>query len=626
MAPRSSSRLRMLCIATGIAIAVSMVLMLPRQASAEAYTIDRLDGANRYDTMAQAVEVGFPSGSCSTAVVTSGEKFPDALVASSLVGTLDCPLITTNDKVLSSEAKQQLQRLGVTKVYILGGDDTVSPAVEKSIAALDGGRISVKRLEGKTRVETAVKAASEVRLIDASSDTCIVTKSSNFPDALAISAWAANTSSPIFYSENGAFNSQTVSAIKQGGYKKVIVLGDDSGTDGIKDSAVNALGLTSLRLAGIDRYATASAIVKWVTGLDTTKAFSPSASQLLSFDGMALSSGEKFMDALASVNVTGKMGSVLMLGYDNKTTRTVLQEIVGANRDEITSAYVLGAANTVSDEVYFWLDQALDRLKYSYEIYALNPYPIYTNCNTPLFIKTDNPDPEKGFSIECDAIEGWSVGIEFADVPYEGDTQIMNMRKVEGGWLAIVYFDTPGATEIVITEDPKTDWWGQTTGGKVGAVADIEIIDYSTVLNSWIDQKVDKYTDESMNSLEKLQAVANGLWDEFDYPYNDENGYVLLASKYGTYFDTYRWDSYTSPAALCTIAERIGGFEDIHNCYGDYYIGSPEWYNWHYYCRVTFEGEDYYVQACPFSDSGTIDRSEIEMLDFANPSKLILLS
>ena len=625
MAPRSSSRLRMLCIATGIAIAVSVVLMLPRQASAEAYTIDRLDGDIRYDTMAQAVEVGFPSGSCSTAVIASGEKFPDALVASSLVGALNCPLITTNDQVLSSEAKLQLQRLGVSNVYILGTDATISSAVEQSIASLNGG-IKTERLAGETRIETAIRAAAKTRANDASSDTCIVTKSSNFPDALAISAWAANTSSPIFYSEYGSFDNQTIEAIKQGGYKKVIVLGDDSGTDGIKDSAVKALGLTSIRLAGIDRYATAEAIEKWVTGLDSSKAFSPSSSQLLSFDGMALASGEKFADALASVNITSKNGSLLVLGFDNESTRATLLNFIGAHKEKILTAYVLGDENSVSDGVFSWLDKALDRLEYSYEIYALNPYPIYTNCSTPLFIKTDNPDPEKGFSIECDAMAGWSVGIEFADVPYEGDTQIMNMRKVEGGWLAIVYFDTPGATEIVITEDPETDWWGQTTGGKVGAVADIEIIDYSTVLNSWIDQKVDKYTDESMNSLEKLQAVANGLWDEFDYPYNDENGYVLLASKYGTYFDTYRWDSYTSPAALCTIAERIGGFEDIHNCYGDYYIGSPEWYNWHYYCRVTFKGEDYYVQACPFSDSGTIDRSEIEMLDFANPSKLILLS
>lgn len=197
MASRMSSKQRMLCIAAGIAIAVSVVLMLPRQASAEAYTIDRLDGDIRYDTMAQAVEVGFPSGSCSTAVIASGEKFPDALVASSLVGALNCPLITTNDQVLSSEAKMQLQRLGVSNVYILGTDATISSAVEQSIASLNGG-IKTERLAGETRIETAIRAAAKTRANDASSDTCIVAKSSNFPDALAISAWAANTSSPIF--------------------------------------------------------------------------------------------------------------------------------------------------------------------------------------------------------------------------------------------------------------------------------------------------------------------------------------------------------------------------------------------------------------------------------------------
>ncbi len=337
MASRMSSKQRMLCIAAGIAIAVSVVLMLPRQASAEAYTIDRLDGDIRYDTMAQAVEVGFPSGSCSTAVIASGEKFPDALVASSLVGALNCPLITTNDQVLSSEAKMQLQRLGVSNVYILGTDATISSAVEKSIASLNGG-IKTERLAGETRIETAIRAAAKTRANDASSDTCIVAKSSNFPDALAISAWAANTSSPIFYSEYGSFDNQTIEAIKQGGYKKVIVLGDDSGTDGIKDSAVKALGLTSIRLAGIDRYATAEAIEKWVTGLDSSKAFSPSSSQLLSFDGMALASGEKFADALASVNITSKNGSLLVLGFDNESTRATLLNFIGAHKDKILTA------------------------------------------------------------------------------------------------------------------------------------------------------------------------------------------------------------------------------------------------------------------------------------------------
>ena len=45
----------------------------------------------------------------------------------------------------------------------------------------------------------------------------------------------------------------------------------------------------------------------------------------------------------------------------------------------------------------------------------------------------------------------------------------------------------------------------------------------------------------------------------------------------------------------------IGGFEDIHNCYGDYPYGTAEWYMWHYTCRVKYQGKEYNFQGCPYS-------------------------
>ena len=57
----------------------------------------------------------------------------------------------------------------------------------------------------------------------------------------------------------------------------------------------------------------------------------------------------------------------------------------------------------------------------------------------------------------------------------------------------------------------------------------------------------------------------------FKYVTVHGNYLVSLAAEPNTpFFVSYRWDSCTSPAALCDFAKLIGGFDDIHNCYGDY--------------------------------------------------------
>lgn len=341
---------------TGV-FSAALALAATSQAYADvSYTsLERLGGENRYDTMSMVVDEAYPVGTCDVAVVASGEKFPDALTASSLVGALDCPLITTNGEELSPEAKGQLERLGVKKVYILGDDNTISQYVERQIKGL-ADVVEVERLKGETRVGTAIDIANEVRFIDPSSEFCIVTKSSTFPDALAISSWAAHTSTPIFFSEGGELSDETKDAIREGGYERIIVLGDDEGNDGITNSAVEDLGKYRIRLYGADRYETAAQIVLWETGYYPS---SPVAEDQLSYDGLAIASGEKFPDALASVSLTSARGSVLILANDNARTEYMAKEVLSGEAADINAAFVLGKNDSVSDKVYGWFSEAL---------------------------------------------------------------------------------------------------------------------------------------------------------------------------------------------------------------------------------------------------------------------------
>ena len=87
-------------------------------------------------------------------------------------------------------------------------------------------------------------------------------------------------------------------------------------------------------------------------------------------------------------------------------------------------------------------------------------------------------------------------------------------------------------------------------------------------------------------------------------------------------FITYRWNSATSPAALCRFAELIGGFDDIHDCFGDYTHGSYEWSRTHFYAKLTLGSETKYYAVCPMIPTGEVGEiKKIDLTDFKNMRK-----
>lgn len=104
--------------------------------------------------MGRVVQTAFPKQS-DYAVLASGDNFPDALAASSLAGALKAPIILTSSTTLSSEARNELQRLEARTVAIVGGSSAVSTAVENQVSQIvsDG---TVVRFSGETRIETAL--------------------------------------------------------------------------------------------------------------------------------------------------------------------------------------------------------------------------------------------------------------------------------------------------------------------------------------------------------------------------------------------------------------------------------------------------------------------------------------
>ena len=123
---------------------------------------ERVAGSGRYSTsVAAANEVtpGVMPGLGRTAIVASGEVFADALVAGPFAARGTHPVLLSSPDELHPDVADYLSAAGVEHVVVMGGTAALSAAVASAITDLG---VSVTRLAGATRYDTAVKAAELV--------------------------------------------------------------------------------------------------------------------------------------------------------------------------------------------------------------------------------------------------------------------------------------------------------------------------------------------------------------------------------------------------------------------------------------------------------------------------------
>ena len=283
-------------------------------------------------------------------------------------------------------------------------------------------------------------------------------------------------------------------------------------------------------------------------------------------------------------------------------------------------------SNTYKADLPNYDVQTTGNAKYSYEIYGLDKQKMdfYTKCIRPVFIKTENTDADSfrvicnGKSVLREVYSGGSPYI-YADIPYEKDeSDGAFLKKVKGGYIGYMEFDSAGAYNIELREYTLS-------GYIVAKTVTLNVLDYEQELKTWMQNIIDKTTTANMTSFEKMDAVCAYLTQPGLFKYETVQGekLVSLASEPNhPCFITYRWNSATSPAALCRFAELIGGFDDIHDCFGDYTHGSYEWSRTHFYAKLTLGSETKYYAVCPMIPTGEVGEiKKIDLTDFKNMRK-----
>ncbi|WP_432489631.1 cell wall-binding repeat-containing protein [Kineococcus sp. SYSU DK018] len=268
-------------------------------------TAARAGGADRYATAAVAATAVTHPGGAATAVLVTGEAFPDAVAAAALAGQADAALLLTPGDRPHEATARALDELGVRELLVLGSESAVSAQV---VDAYAGGTRRVTRLGGADRYETAALTAREVarrgdvRELNGYRAAFLVS-GEDFPDALAASApAAAGAPAPVLLTRRGELPATTAQALRDLGVEHVWIVGGEGSVAAGVQTQLEGAGIGSLRLGGADRYGTA---------VELAREFVPTP--LLDGSSATLARGDSFPDALvAGVTAAATGGPVLL--------------------------------------------------------------------------------------------------------------------------------------------------------------------------------------------------------------------------------------------------------------------------------------------------------------------------
>lgn len=218
-------------------------------------------------------------------------------------------------------------------VEYFNSEGTISPSIEGRITTLDG---PVERLDGESRVETAVKI-SEDAFTDGSAADVVLVGYNGEADALSGSLLAANKKAPVLIADKGTLSEKVKSELKRLGAKNIHILGGERAVSPAIEKELKALKFNVNRIGGEDRYATAAHVAKEVNGKTAKKIF--------------LASGEdtRLADALSIAPVSAKNGiPVLLIKNSTTVPKATMDQIKAFGVEEIE---IIGGEMAVNSSV-----------------------------------------------------------------------------------------------------------------------------------------------------------------------------------------------------------------------------------------------------------------------------------
>ena len=166
--------------------------------------VERISGVDRYGTSEMVARrvVGI-AGKKKTAVVASGQVFPDALSVGTFASREAYPILLVKKDSVPAQITKAIKDLDINKTYIAGGINTISKATEAKLPGV------LERMAGQTRYETSV-AIAKSKFKD--SKEAFLASGEEFADALVISPISGKYNRPTLLVSRKASNNAPVKA------------------------------------------------------------------------------------------------------------------------------------------------------------------------------------------------------------------------------------------------------------------------------------------------------------------------------------------------------------------------------------------------------------------------------
>ena len=154
--------------------------------------VTRLSGTDRFSASAGISAANFDPD-VATVYIANGLKFPDALSGAPVAAKEGAPVLLVLADSIPESIQRELERLKPGRIVVLGGENSVSPAVKAALGSFTAG--GVTRLSGADRF--AASAGISAANFESGVSTVYIANGLKFPDALSGAPVAAKDGAPV---------------------------------------------------------------------------------------------------------------------------------------------------------------------------------------------------------------------------------------------------------------------------------------------------------------------------------------------------------------------------------------------------------------------------------------------
>ena len=210
--------------------------------------IENIQGVDKYET---AGLISDKQDFTTAVLINADSTMVDGIAASGLAGVA---ILLTNKDDIPEATLQRLNR--VTKIYVIGGENSISKDVEKMLLMR---RMQVIRIDGVDRVDTSYKIAGEIEKIKNSDKMFLVNGFKDEADAVSVASVAYRDGAPIILTKDIPSAEEDTDLDPWFGVSPVPVYAI-GGESTLSDYIVSRYRAT--RIGGVDRYQTNKNVIE----------------------------------------------------------------------------------------------------------------------------------------------------------------------------------------------------------------------------------------------------------------------------------------------------------------------------------------------------------------------------